>query len=114
MPRVPSKSPFARDRTGGLLSYRLTRERVLACPTPSDQGSDTTPPHAFPFLLSSPNVEDVVYVFVSGATFFEEFCESLTSNPDSKAKRSTIPMDLRNNLSGERSSVLWSQGGDDG
>ena len=42
MPGGPPKSPHTGDRTGGLLSYALTRERARACRTASDQGADTT------------------------------------------------------------------------
>ena len=39
-------------------------------------------PNAFPLLRSCRNVEDVVYIFMGGAIFLEELCESLASNRD--------------------------------
>ena len=67
-------------------------------------------PYTFPPTQSCRNAEDVVDVFIGGAVFFEEFCEFLAFNQDSKVKRLAIPMISRNNLSSKRSSVLWVTG----
>ena len=49
-------------------------------------------PTAYPLLGQCRNAEDVVYVSMGGATLFDEFCESLVSNQDSRVKRLTIPV----------------------
>ena len=51
------------------------------------------PPHVYPLLRNCRNVEDVACVFEGGGViYFNEFCESLISNPDSKVKRLAIPL----------------------
>jgi len=67
------------------------------------------PPTAYPLLGKCPNVEEVVCVSM-GMDFlfvFDEFCESLVSNPDSKVKRLTIPLISSSNPSSKRSNTPW-------
>lgn len=65
------------------------------------------PPTAYPLLGKCRNAEEVVCVFTGADFLFDEFFESLASNPDSKVKCLTIPLLSSINPSSKRYSTPW-------
>ena len=69
------------------------------------------PPHAYPFLQHSPNVEDIVCTTVYASPQSRDgFLGSLVSNRDSKLKRLAISLALLPNPLRKWSSTSWDHG----